>query len=358
MSFKKQSNGSYKVRWRDSAGRSRSKTVARRSDAITLDADITRKKAMGELISHERGRLTLNDFYREVFGPNYEATILSPRTRDTNARMWRRYIEPTLGSMRLEAIDREAVERLRAKLSAKLAPATVVRIAAVLQSVLQRATEWSYIRSNPARGVRMPRVESRRGRALNDEQIAAIAAELDQRSAVIVRVLAHTGLRPGELRALRWGDLSSGLIRVERAASMSAIGPTKTHQARSVRFRDEARTALLSWYMAQGQPSPDALIFDSDGALWSDSEWNAWQQRVFKPAVSRAGLKGVVPYDLRHTFASRLIAEGRNPVEVAVQLGHSPIQTLKTYAHEFEQQRVGQPAAEESTDLRSILGGA
>ena len=54
---------------------------------------------------------------------------------------------------------------------------------------------------------------------------------------------------------------------------------------------------------------------------------------MFKPAAAACGLEGLVPYDLRHSYASLLIHEGQSVVEVAAQLGHSPQMTLSTYAH-------------------------
>jgi integrase len=58
-----------------------------------------------------------------------------------------------------------------------------------------------------------------------------------------------------------------------------------------------------------------------------------WRRRWFKTAAKVAQLTGARPYDLRHSFASLLLAEGRNPVEVAEQMGHAPTMTLDTYGH-------------------------
>jgi len=155
-------------------------------------------------------------------------------------------------------------------------------------------------------------------------------------------------MRPGELRALDWSNLSPELLRVEQAIAGATHKETKTGRRRSVSLRDEARGPLLEWYIACGQPAPDALIIPAadGGGVWTDQGYKMWQRNVFTPAASRAGLAGLVPYDLRHTFASTLIAEGHDVIYVARQLGHSPTMTLTVYAHEFEQQRATpQPAA-------------
>lgn len=339
MSWEKKPDGRYLVRWRDSAGRSRSKTVYRQRDAISLDGEMKRKRSMGELIAHERGDTTLAEFWA-IWKQDYGAVNVSTRTLAVYDRFWSGHIDPAIGHYRLNAISPERIVRLVAALNRTLAPATTQRILGMLQGVLERAVEWRYIQVNPCRGVKRPPAESRRGRALTPDQLAAICAELSPRSRTVALVLAWTGLRPGELRALTWAALSSTHIRVEQAASNDVIGPTKTRRRRSVDLTPEARKTLLEWFMASGQPAASALIFPAaTGGLWLDGAYSRWGQRRWRPAVARAGLPGIIPYDLRHTFASRLIDEGKSVIEVARQMGHTPTQTLETYAHEFEQQR-------------------
>src|SRR3954452_16562444 len=61
-----------------------------------------------------------------------------------------------------------------------------------------------------------------------------------------------------------------------------------------------------------------------------------WRRRIWRPAITRAGVTGVTPYELRHTFASELIDGGWSPVIVAQAMGNSPDVMWKHYAHEFE----------------------
>ena len=90
--------------------------------------------------------------------------------------------------------------------------------------------------------------------------------------------------------------------------------------------------------MRNGRPVDEELVFAAhDGELWHDHDWRNWRRRVFDPAVERAGLSQVRPYDLRHSFVSLLIAEGRSIVEVARQAGHSATMALNTYGHVFDE---------------------
>jgi integrase len=76
-----------------------------------------------------------------------------------------------------------------------------------------------------------------------------------------------------------------------------------------------------------------------DGRLWTDTAYRNWRRRVFAPAAHAAGMPNVRPYDLRHSFASLLFAEGVNPAEIAEQLGHSLQTLLGTYTHVIEELR-------------------
>lgn len=339
MSWEKKQDGRYLVRWRDSAGRSRSKTVYRQRDAIALDGEMKRKRSMGELLVHERGTETLAEFW-QLWQHQYAATHVSPRTLAIYRRHWDKHVDPVLGTRKLRDITPERIERLVAALNARCAPATTRKVMAIMQGVLQRAVDWGYLPANPARGVRRPRLVSRRGRALTTRQLDAICAELTLRGATVTRVLAWTGLRPGELRALTWERIGANSIWVRAAVSGDEMRSTKTGAERDVELQPAARRALLEWYVAQGQPSEGSLIFPGrDGRLWRDEAYNRWQQTAWKPAAERAGVKGAVLYDLRHTYASWLIDQGRSPAEVAGQLGHSVAQCLATYTHVFEDRR-------------------
>jgi integrase len=87
--------------------------------------------------------------------------------------------------------------------------------------------------------------------------------------------------------------------------------------------------------MASGRPAADALVFArEDGGAWTKDNWDVFRANGWKTACRRAGLAPVPrPYDLRHSFASLLLAEGRTVHYVAAQLGHSPALTLSTYGH-------------------------
>lgn len=201
--------------------------------------------------------------------------------------------------------------------------------------MLRHAAEAEAIPANPLALVRAPRAEHREQvRPLAPATVERIRAALDAERAAIVSVLAYAGLRPGELRALRWGDVRERTILVQRGADPDGKAKaTKTRAVRTVRLVAPLAADLREWRMASGRPGDEALVFPGrDGDAWTKDDWDVFRRRGWSTACRRAGLDGTPrPYDLRHSFASLLLAEGRTVHYVAAQLGHSPVLTLSTY---------------------------
>jgi integrase len=86
--------------------------------------------------------------------------------------------------------------------------------------------------------------------------------------------------------------------------------------------------------MRSGRPGDRALIFPGrDGEPWGEAAYQSWRRRAFDRAATAAGVEHARPYDLRHSFASLLLHEGRSVIYVARQLGHGAQLTLGTYGH-------------------------
>ena len=155
------------------------------------------------------------------------------------------------------------------------------------------------------------------------------------RDALIASLLAYAGLRPGELRALRLGDVREHTLLVQRAANPDgSIKATKNERRRTVRLLSSLARELDEYRLAVGHPPEALLLLDDDGRPWDKTAWQMWRVDRWAPACRAAGVSPVPrPYDLRHSFASLLLAEGRQPLYVARQLGHSVAVLLSSYAH-------------------------
>ena len=155
------------------------------------------------------------------------------------------------------------------------------------------------------------------------------------RDAAIVSVLAYAGLRPGEVRALRWDDMRDKTLLGQRSAGADgAAKSTKTRAHRPVRLLAPLAADLKAWRLASGRPAGRTPVFPRHAARRGRRRLGQLARAPVAAACSAAELATVPwPYDLRHSFAFLLLAESRTIHYVAAQLGHSPALTLSTYGH-------------------------
>ena len=368
MSVHRRTDG-WRVRWREN-GLQRSREFTRKSDADAWDRDIKRRRQLGPLAVEqltERGS-TLGEWITERWSPEHGAT-LEHSTRTRYAEVYGLHIAPWLDDVPIRELS---VSRLRAwqaeRVAAGVSAGTMKKTRTFLSSVLRHAAESEAIPGNPLALVRAPRAEhtdavvplapatvetirsalvattrvhvpagTRGGRPRRAYEREGRRETGDRmRDAAIVSVLAYAGLRPGEVRALRWDDVRDKTLLVQRSAGADgAAKSTKTRAHRPVRLLAPLAADLRAWRLASGRPDGPTPVFPRhDGTAWTKEDWGNWRERQWAEACSTAGLVTVPrPYDLRHSFASLLLAEGRTIHYVAAQLGHSPALTLSTYGH-------------------------
>lgn len=158
------------------------------------------------------------------------------------------------------------------------------------------------------------------------------------RDATLISVLAYAGLRPGEALGLRCADVRERRILIQRSVSLCEEADTKTRQHRTVRLLAPLAADLREWRLAAGRPGDPELVFPGkDGQPWTQAAYQSWRRRAFRRASLAAGLAHARPYDLRHSFASLLLHEGRSVIYVARQLGHDARLTLTRYGHVIDE---------------------
>ncbi len=247
------------------------------------------------------------------------------------------------------------------KLRAGLAPRTVQIIHTALSKALREAVEHNLVVRAATDGVKRPRVEKREMRSLDKTQVLALlrAVRGDRYEALYVLAFS-TGLRRGEIFALRWEDVDfdRGVLSVRRSVSADGrnFKPTKTGRGRTLRLTHDAVAALV--FHRERQQEHRAMM----GASWLEhglvfpslagTPTNAdnFIKRSFKPLLRRAGLPEIRFHDLRHTFATLLLPRPEVPSKVVQEmLGHSSItMTLDTYSHVLpEMQGVAADAMQE-----------
>jgi integrase len=152
----------------------------------------------------------------------------------------------------------------------------------------------------------------------------------DAQDAELVRVAAYTGLRQGELRALRWRDVGEGVITVSRALSAGVESGTKGGRVRHVPLVPRAAEALERLRGRGDFTARDELVFCNWRGRALDA--SALVAR-FKRARDAAGLRPLRFHDLRHTYGSLLAAAGVPVTEIQAAMGHADLQTTARYLH-------------------------
>ena len=151
----------------------------------------------------------------------------------------------------------------------------------------------------------------------------------------------YTGPRQGELLGLQWRDfdLHDGVLYVRRQWTRAGeYGPTKTSAIRRLPLSDEMISLLSALKLRSVYSGEDDPVFASRRG--TPLGHRNVSHRGFEPAVALAGIVGVTFHDMRHAFASRMIARGIEPVTLSVLMGHKDIrETLNTYAHLWDRVR-------------------
>jgi integrase len=323
----------YVVRYYDADQRKYvERTFDLKKDAQAFEATVILAQRRGDLAALDAGTETLRDFEQEWW-ENYAELHLEAHTRRDYRRLIDKHILPELGRHQLRRLNARMLSTWAAQLDT--GDATKRKVMAILQGILERAAEWERIPGNPMKVVRKPgRSRARVPRPLGRDRVESIRRSLvSDRDSTLVAVLAYGGLRPSEALALKWMDVGDRTLVVERAVALGEEKGTKNRRVRHVEISDVLRQALLSWRLSSGTRT--GLVFPGrDGKPWTDTQYRNWRTRHFHRAAP-----GVNPYDLRHTRASELFAEGRNPAWIAEQMGHTLQTLLSTYVHVIEEQK-------------------
>jgi integrase len=339
VAIRKLPNGRWEASYRDPTGQERIKHHRTRAEADRWLSAVKTNMARGDYVDP---RLTRTPF--KQWADEWLATTshVRPRTSIGYESAMRVHVLPVFENVPVGSIQQADVRRFVADMLAKgSAPGTVRGARKVLRLALATAEAAGAIRSNPCNGVRVPASPKAEMVFLSAEQVETLAGTIDRRFSTLVRFAAYTGLRAGEVCALRVGrlDLQSGRVLVaESVTEVDGQGlvfsEPKTYEHRSVTLpeflRDELRT-----HLSTRATEPDHFVFPAThgGAL----RHKMFYKRHFKPAVVAARLPTKTRFhDLRHTCAALCIALGAHPKAIQERLGHSSITvTLDRYGHLF-----------------------
>jgi integrase len=293
---------------------------------------------------------------------------LAPKTRDRYEDVLRLHLEPEFGTVPLTALTREVVKRYFARLQREgrtggrehpgdpLSAGSIRKIQTVLSSVLSEAVEMGMIRVNPAMRMRLPAPPKKDMTILTAEQVRALADAINPHYRVAILLTANTGMRAGEVWALRRKDvdLLRGVIHIEQTVKRDTaaedappetvdlygreVGPPKNGKPRTITLGKATRKMLSDHFTTPvpGGTGPEAAVFHTTEG--HAVRHGLFMRKVFAPAKQAlpAEKRKLRYHDLRHTCASLLAAKDTPMLYVKERLGHSSVTTtINQYGHMF-----------------------
>jgi len=302
--------------------------------------------------------LTLEQFIRQQWEPAM-VPVLKPSSARYYGIQLRVHIRPALGDRKLCDLTRAEVQTfLASKRTQGLSGSSVHGIRTALSKVLQAAVEWGFMDTNPARGLIVgDRRPAKERLFLSPAQVRTLINSLPAPCRTIVSLLALTGLRIGELLALRWKhiDISVGAIRVRETVHEGSFGTPKTRSSRrDIPISLSARGLLQQ--LSNGA-TPDDLVFHSQNG--SPVNPKNLANRVLRPACRALGFPVVGWHSFRHTHATLLGESGGSLKTAQALLGHSDVETtLNIYTHAIpDSQRVAVERVAEILDPNGLKIG-
>lgn len=268
------------------------------------------------------------------------------------------------GGLAIEEVSAQRVEEWRARLGAgrvrPLSNRTRNKSLTILGGIMERARKLYGLRSNPVRDVEKlrERYDATSFAFYSPEEVhALVRAAASEQDGALFLTAAFTGLRRGELIALRWRDVdfARSAVRVSGSYANGKLTTPKSGHGRVVPMVPEVAAALARLSQRGGAVADDDLVFPGELGMYLDG---SALRRRFVAASGRAELRPIRFHDLRHTFGTLAVRGAESIVELQNWLGHAEVRTTMRYTHYREQQdAAARLAAAFASDTPSGEGG-
>jgi integrase len=338
---------SYVARYRAPDGTQRGETFGTLAAAKAFLTTDGADRVRGDWVDPQKGRVTFGEWSDQYLATRAH---LKASTRDRYRCALDAHVLPAFDRRPVSTIDAADVEAFLSGMREEYGRGTVANARTVLSGVLGLAAKAGAVRSNVARGAAVGKAARVEQVFLTADQVEALALEVERPPVakharkpdvaylevlgLLVRTAAYTGLRAGELWALRAVNVDTMRRQLHVVESLSTSGSpvpgaTKNYERRTVRLPAHLVDALAARLAAV---EPDGLVFPN--LAGSYVRHNGFWRRHYRPAVKRAGLPaGTNFHTLRHTCAAFLASAGLSERDVMAHLGHS--HPVPTYRHLF-----------------------
>jgi len=295
------------------------------------------------------GKLTVADLLAQWL-EGHVRTNCAHRTIESYHSTVARHLNPGLGHIPLRQLQAPMIERYYGKAGQKLSAKSVLYHHRLLKQALKYGVRQGYLGRNPADLVSPPKPRRKPMRALTQSEVRDLLMSAASSSHYpIVYTAVSTGLRQAELLGLRWRDIDTDSRSIsvnrtlyKRRGVVEFNEPKTSHSRRSV-----AMTSKLAEFLGEYRLEQQRLCYQVGKAMTLDDlVFSSHEGTPVDPSVlshnfgriaKRAGLENVRFHDLRHTFASLMLAKGAKPKVISEALGHASVAfTLDVYSHIIE----------------------
>jgi integrase len=321
-----------------SAGKADGLTVrqAERELRRLMDAEVTAPVRPDRISFADAATRALDHFAARPRKP------ISRGTKSTYRSAVDSHMRPAFGTEPVASIDAAAVERLIAKMvGAGKSNKTILNVYRPLSQIFDYAVSQGWRPDNPCAGVHPPDVAPRDEiEFLQPAELGALIravdleAEFGSTDRALYATAGKSGLRQGELLALRWKhvDWAASRIRVRKSHDRTDDkAPKSKAGVRSVPMPDSLARELERHFQASTYAADDDRVF-CHPATGKVLDYSALSRR-FKAALKGAKLREIRFHDLRHTYGTQLAAAGVDLLKIKTWMGHDDIKTTLIYAH-------------------------
>lgn len=307
-----------------------------------------------EKAKEERRNMRFSDFWEQHYFKNLDSRK-SEKTWKQEAQLFRNYIKPAIGNLRLQEIGKPELNKIKEHMKGK-SERNLGYTLQVVKQVFNFAIENDfYDYANPTKKIKIPSgVRERKGYLTREEEKELLPA-LAQRSQLmhdLALASLYTGMRFSELARLRWQDIDWERNQV---TIYKAKDPQQSAKVRHASFPPTVRRMLEE---RKGKSGSDLVFPGKSGNVMNEVP------DTFARVVEELGLNAgrdeehkIVFYSLRHTFATRLLEKGVHQFTLAELMGHSSIKTTKKYSHADGEYQKAVNLLEEEKEGGKVLNG-
>jgi integrase len=272
----------------------------------------------------EYPKIKFQEFARSWLA-NYAQANLKPSTFAGYRDIINRLFIPAWGYLNLAHLTAGHIQRYISERLKIVSAKTVSNEVGLAKEIFKYGCQMEYIKTDPSEHIKRPRVVRKMIEILQPEEIERLLTRAKRRYRLAFLVCILTGLRAGELWALRWSDIDFDAFQINVRQSLwrgQFQSPKSRSSVRKVDIPERLALELKRWKLSS-PPNDGELVFGN--TMGKPVCHDNVVKRHFEPALKRAGLRPVSFHSLRHTNASMRIAAGQNIKYIQTQLGHSSI---------------------------------